>query len=487
MPAFGGQLEPPAPSPSLLLDLKVTPRHSIYDSSESKAEFIVSATLSHSHGEPLSRNEGHWWWGGRPSHSGDLEITIEVQGNRHPLVSGRLALNTTEKLFGFDIADLEPSLDPYPIVLVANPVQGRSKRSYSAKTELYYLPAKNTGSTVKIDNLHGGMLVANNVTNYSFEPIVPFGFYTSCSGYLNYSLANVTAYKDMGFNAINPVCAFTDGDLGYLFDWMDSVNLWYQYDMRGSFLNLSSVAEQIPLVKDRSNLLSWYTADEPDGWQYNLSSTRRAYDLLKKEDPYHPTGLVLNCQNYYFEDYTSGTDYIMEDAYPVGIDPTYSRRFNTTVNETYGDCGYYWARSPTNEETWVMTILGFNHKARAMMSWTFPTTPLSLAEAHSEMAKIITIPPVSDFLLAGDPTDIEVKSNPQLDVSYWIDNGKVMVALANIAQTPSNGSIAIKLPMKVSKILSQPWGSLSWYLDKTGKLCTSGLEGLATSIVVLES
>lgn len=43
---------------------------------------------------------------------------------------------------------------------------------------------------------------------------------------------------------------------------MDSVDLWYQYDMRGSYLNLSSVAEQIPLVKDRSNLLSWYTADE---------------------------------------------------------------------------------------------------------------------------------------------------------------------------------------------------------------------------------
>lgn len=58
------------------------------------------------------------------------------------------------------------------------------------------------------------------------------------------------------------VCAFTDGDLGFLFDWMDSVDLWYQYDMRGSYLNLSSVAEQIPLVKDRSNLLSWYTADE---------------------------------------------------------------------------------------------------------------------------------------------------------------------------------------------------------------------------------
>lgn len=41
--------------------------------------------------------------------------------------------------------------------------------------------------------------------------------------------------------------------------------MWYQYDMRGSYLNVTSVAEQIPLVKDRSGFLSWYTADEPDG------------------------------------------------------------------------------------------------------------------------------------------------------------------------------------------------------------------------------
>ena len=74
-----------------------------------------------------------------------------------------------------------------------------------AETPIYYLPAKDTGSMVKIDNLNGGMLVANNATDSNFEPLLPFGFYTSCSGYLNYSLTNVSAYKDMGFNAVNPV------------------------------------------------------------------------------------------------------------------------------------------------------------------------------------------------------------------------------------------------------------------------------------------
>ena len=116
------------------------------------------------------------------------------------------------------------------------------------------------------------------------SPIMPQATsFKSCSlsastppapGTSNYSLANVTAYKDMGFNSVNSVCAYTDGDLDFLYDWMDSADLWYQYDMRNSYLNLSQVAEQIPLVKDRSSLLSYYTADEPDGWQYALNSTR---------------------------------------------------------------------------------------------------------------------------------------------------------------------------------------------------------------------
>ena len=113
---------------------------------------------------------------------------------------------------------------------------------------------------------------------------------TRSPGYLNYSYANVSAYKDYGFNAINPVCSFNDGELDYLFDWMDELNLWYQYDMRGIFetspgLNLTQLETAYPPVKDRSNLLTWYTADEPDGWQYNLSQTKIAYDFLKSVDP----------------------------------------------------------------------------------------------------------------------------------------------------------------------------------------------------------
>ena len=526
----GGMLHPPKPSPTPMLYVQVESRYTIYDSSESTGEFIVNASVSYTHGAPF-KNAKSLPGSNQTAPFDTLDFDIRVETTDHLLVSNSVSINSQDVLFEFDLTVLKPRLSPYKIVLYGAPMHEIGNQSYTTTTELYYLPAKSSGSTVKIDNLYGGMLVANNVTEYAFEPLLPFGFYTSCSGYLNYSLANVSAYKELGFNAINPVCAFTDGDLGYLFDWMDEVNLWYQYDMRGSYLNLTSVAEQIPLLKDRSAFLSWYTADEPDGWQYALNSTKLAYDLLKEKDPYHPTGLVLNCDNYYFKQYSSGADYIMEDAYPIGINATYSRPWNTTCNETYGDCGCddcvgeledvsnrldtlfdyqewigewekplwavlqafsgegYWSRDPTTQETWVMILLSFNHMAKAVMSWTFPSTT-TLDNAHGAFSKVATVPPVSTFLLGADPIKIKVKRHSLLDVSYWKLESQIMVGIVNLDYVDSNGTVSIDLPTSVSRVASQPWGSLSWSLSSSSNvssvLSSYGLDGLATSIVILD-
>ncbi|KAK4540455.1 hypothetical protein LTR36_009201 [Oleoguttula mirabilis] len=509
-----------------MLYLQVEPRHSIYVSSEDTAEFIVDASMSYIHGAPFANSTPSATRGNPAAPFGVLEFNIRVEETEQLLVSNRVAVNTTNNLFKFRLSALKPRMTPYSIVLRGALESAAASQAYTAATELYYLPAKDNGSTVKIDNLYGGMLVANNVTSYSFEPLLPFGFYTSCSGYLNYSLANVSAYKDLGFTATNPVCSFEDGVLDYLFDWMDVTNLWYQYDMRGSYLNLTQVAEQIPLIKDRSNFLSWYTGDEPDGWQYELNSTRIVYDLLKHEDPYHPTGLVLNCDNYYFEQYTSGADYIMEDVYPVGINASYSLPYGVPCNETYGDCGCddckgeltdvsdridafrdyqewlgqwekplwavlqafsgegYWSRDPTQQETWAMMVLSFNHAAKAVMSWTYPASA-SLEQAHAAMAKVATVPPVSTFLLGARPTSIKMKGHDgSMDVAYWVLGQQVMVGVA-MDYVGYNGSIEIDLPVSVRRVASQPWGLLDWVVVN-GTLTVCGLAALATSFVVFD-
>jgi len=75
-----------------------------------------------------------------------------------------------------------------------------------------------------------------------------------------------------------------------------------------TYQNLASVTDQVNHIKSLNNLLLWYTADEPDGTSDPLDATVKASHLISSLDGgdggvsgYHPVSLVLNCQNYFFE------------------------------------------------------------------------------------------------------------------------------------------------------------------------------------------
>ena len=89
-------------------------------------------------------------------------------------------------------------------------------------------------------------------------------------------------------------------------------------------MNATSVTEQVNMIKTRPNLLLWYTGDEPDGTSDPLNATSTTYDLIYALDGYHPVSLVLNCEDYYWTEYTAGSDIVMQDTYPVGINATWS-------------------------------------------------------------------------------------------------------------------------------------------------------------------
>lgn len=73
---------------------------------------------------------------------------------------------------------------------------------------------------------------------------------------------------------------------------------------------------------------------------------------------YHPISLVLNCGNYYFNEYASGAEIIMQDAcalpllkplpvpnrflthsYTIGNNLSFSTEWGTPCTEEYGNCG----------------------------------------------------------------------------------------------------------------------------------------------------
>ena len=66
----------------------------------------------------------------------------------------------------------------------------------------------------------------------------------------------------------------------------------------------------------------------------------KAYKRVNELDGYHPVSLVLNCQNYFFTEYThQSADIILGDPYTIGINATWSVVYNTSCTEDYGDCG----------------------------------------------------------------------------------------------------------------------------------------------------
>ena len=53
-----------------------------------------------------------------------------------------------------------------------------------------------------------------------------------------------------------------------------------------------------------------------DGTSDPLNATKVTYDLINDLDGggYHPVSLVLNCQDYFFADYSLGADILMQDT-----------------------------------------------------------------------------------------------------------------------------------------------------------------------------
>lgn len=343
----GGQFQFPEAQADPLLYVTIQPRYSIYLESDIYGSFLIDATISHVFGKSY-QNVSYDTPGqeaGNPFTTLDYEIFSEESGEL--LVSNSVPVNSTGNLIGFSFSSLPARTEPYAISLYGTSPDGQ--QNYTATTQLYILPSRTYGSAVKIDNLYGGLYVQNAYNNYTdWYALFPNGFYAdggTVTPSSTFNLSGLNTYASQGFNFLNIVPDGGTPDQSYganldlYWDRMGELNLFNAYDMRFAFQNSTRITDQVEMWKNRSTLLMWYTADEPDGWMYNLNSTKLAYDQIKSLDPYHPVSLVLNCQNFFYSDYASGADIIYEDAYPVAINATYSVEWNTPCNTTYGDCG----------------------------------------------------------------------------------------------------------------------------------------------------
>lgn len=252
----------------------------------------------------------------------------------------------------------------------------------------------------------------------------------------------------------------------------------------------------------------------------------QASSLIRSIDPYHPVSVTLNCQNYYFKEYTKGFDFIMEDVYPIAINSTFSK-WGTPCNTTYGDCGCdnchgnvqdvpnrlddlakyekwlglwpktkvhnpqsfhgedYWFRDPTVTEEVAMNALAFNHHAKSIISWVWPTSD-ALAKIHGKFASVVAKSPVKDFIVLGEAVPIKLKCNQVLDAAYWTSGDQLLINVVNGGYEPIKKNFKIPLPesIKPKSVKTVAWGNGTWAVGKDIRL--GPVDGMSTNMVILQ-
>lgn len=232
-----------------------------------------------------------------------------------------------------------------------------------------------------------------------------------------------------------------------------------------------------------------------------LNSTKLAYDLIKSLDPYHPVSLALNCENYYFKEYSSGADIILSDVYPIAVNTSWSVEYDTPCNTTYGCCGFnncdgnfedvsnrfdifaqyqqffnlpqkshwgapqafgnetFWSRYPTPGEELVMNMLSVNHGAKGIVMWDYPSEP-EIYEVTSALSKVLGSEIVGSFMLNSFVQGIlPVVGSKRVDVSAWTVGSQMLVSVVNLKYQDTAGLVIVQPPTAVESVSSVLWGS----------------------------
>ncbi|KAL9579559.1 MAG: hypothetical protein Q9212_005036 [Teloschistes hypoglaucus] len=460
----GGMIPPPTFSPIPLYDVTIRPRMSSYLDGETSGSFIISAhvglaayyksfnlflilvvKLSYSHGEPWDYDTSSHKPTNETVENGELVLRVFHSDSGVDIIpSSPIHFIFSDKDFPFALAGISgPALAPISVTME---VKRRSNgKIYKANTELYYLPVlERPQSIARLDTLYGGLHVKRDESEW--EAVFPYSFYLD-GAWLASNPDHLKQFSNMGYNILHIVpggqgIGYNLHQLDLWFDEAEKLGLWIMFDMRWTYQNNDYVRIQVERYRRRKNMLLWYTADEPgespqapsppaliqsDGHENSRSAPSKAYAFIKSLDPYHPISLCLNCENYYFESYSSGADIVLADVYPIGTNLLYSNKYHTPCNETYGDCGCdncrpninnpllniparldnwsyflaqlpyslqtnqpyktfwavpqafpaqdFWLRVPTADEVIAMTLLAIIHGAKGVVGWQFPTTP----------------------------------------------------------------------------------------------------------------
>ncbi|KAF9812775.1 hypothetical protein IEO21_05978 [Rhodonia placenta] len=421
---------------------------------------------------------------------GVLSVIIESEGKR--LSTGIVPLNVTKYELSFSLLELAPKKGIYDVTCSATYAAHNGLETFTASTELAYVPSPTDGSSVVKMDARTGALLAKPATGNGgdYETVLPVGFFTGFTNYIAANLSLINEAQEKGYTTalaergtdmtdqIHPIPTF--GNLTQLQEVIariEEVGMYLMYDMRWAYMNDTELTAQVNLVKNSPALLLWYTGDEPDGSSDPLDAAAHAYDLIYELDGYHPVSLCLNCYDYYWSNYTAGADIVMQDTYMISNNATFSSEWHTPCMPDFGDCGCddckgvfedisermdhfayrlwvngwdrsktvwavpqafgdedsawdarYWTGWPTGPEFVLQSALAINHGGTGVIAWAAPTTD-DIWEYASSLAQSSAT--LKEYILNDAAVFQHVFSN-QIDIGLWTVGEKTLVLATNL-------------------------------------------------------
>lgn len=79
--------------------------------------------------------------------------------------------------------------------------------------------------------------------------------------------------------------------------------------------HISAIIQRVRRFRDHPGLFAWYMVDEPRATPAIRRRLRQVYEIVRREDPYHPC-IFLTCRHHEFAYFTGCGDINMPDPYP---------------------------------------------------------------------------------------------------------------------------------------------------------------------------
>ena len=319
---------------------------------------------------------------------------------------------------------------------------------------------------VRTDRLTGGLIVND-------RQFFPYGFY--CYSPVYPTLPEEEAVK--GFNMISPYQKIRPETFNERKAYMDrcaQLGMKVNYNIisvsggGGVGSKIEEISEEekkerliseIKAFMDHPALLAWYISDEPDGRKIPPEKLQDIYDIVKKTDPWHPVSIVFTAPFISSGKYSSTTDIVMADPYPVpdlpvtvvgNVAEKLRHEFEGEkpvwiVPQAFGG-GELWSREPTIQEMRSMTYQAIINGARGIQFFvrqglnSFPKSSAAWDECGRMAVEIALMTP----WLLSDEVTIPVKAySAGILVLSSVHEGQLLILAVNKTNSPLKADIRI--------------------------------------------